>query len=164
VGRITVQHSAERAPSSLRCLASRNLNKIGVLRAKKQGLEVVAGTGISREWRKQLTQYLVPYMFSFLSYFGISFLLTSRPKHTQDLVFVLFVIVVVIIVIFSFSFFFSFLGKMTRWRNAPQNKEQEAVLTPRHLIDTDISKMSELEFKTMIIKILTGHEKKHRGH
>ena len=48
---------------------------------------------------------------------------------------------------------------MTKWKNSPQKKEQEAVLTARDLINMDISKMSELEFRTMIIKILAGLEK-----
>ena len=50
---------------------------------------------------------------------------------------------------------------MTRWRNLPQKKEQETLLTARDLINSIISKMSELEFKTMIIRILAGL-KKHR--
>ena len=33
----------------------------------------------------------------------------------------------------------------------------------RDLINTDISKMSELEFKTRIIQILGGHEKSIEG-
>jgi len=43
---------------------------------------------------------------------------------------------------------------MTRWKKSPQKKEQEAVPTARDLINTDISKMSELEFRMMILKIL----------
>ena len=43
---------------------------------------------------------------------------------------------------------------MTRWRNSPQKREQEAVLTARDLISMDISKMLELAFRMMIIKIL----------
>ena len=49
---------------------------------------------------------------------------------------------------------------MMRWKHSPKKKEQEAVLTARDLIHMDISKMSELEFKIMIIKILAGLEKK----
>ena len=37
-------------------------------------------------------------------------------------------------------------------------KEHEVVLTARELINTDISKMSELEFKAMIIRIVAGLE------
>ena len=43
---------------------------------------------------------------------------------------------------------------MTRWRNSTQKKEQEE-MTARDLVNANISKMSELEFKT-IIKILAG--------
>ena len=35
-------------------------------------------------------------------------------------------------------------------------------MTAKGLINTDISKMSELELKTMITRILAGVEKKHR--
>ena len=35
---------------------------------------------------------------------------------------------------------------MTRWKNSPQKKEQEE-MTARDLINTDVSKMAELEFK-----------------
>ena len=45
-----------------------------------------------------------------------------------------------------------------------QKKEQEEVFTARDLISMDISKMLELEFKTMVIKILDGLKKKHRKH
>ena len=48
---------------------------------------------------------------------------------------------------------------MTRWKNSPQKREQEAVLTARDLISMDISKMSELEFRITIIKILAGLKK-----
>jgi len=48
---------------------------------------------------------------------------------------------------------------MTRWRNAPQKKEQEEVMA-RDLINTDTSMMSEPEFKTIIIRTLAGLEKK----
>ena len=43
----------------------------------------------------------------------------------------------------------------------PKKKEQEEI-TARDLINTDISKIFELEFRTMIIRILAGVEKKHR--
>ena len=46
---------------------------------------------------------------------------------------------------------------MTSQRNSPQKKEQEE-MTVRDFINTEISKMSELQFKT-IIRILTGLEK-----
>ena len=48
---------------------------------------------------------------------------------------------------------------MTRWKNSPQKREQEAVLTARDLISMDISKMSAIEFRITIIKILAGLEK-----
>ena len=50
---------------------------------------------------------------------------------------------------------------MTIWKNSPQKKnEQEAKLpTSRDLISMDISKMLELEFTVMIIKMLSGVEK-----
>ena len=51
------------------------------------------------------------------------------------------------------------MDRMTRWKNSPQKREQEAVLTARDLISMDISEMSELEFRIMIIKILAGIEK-----
>jgi len=38
---------------------------------------------------------------------------------------------------------------MTR-RKSSQKKEQEAILTARELINMDIGKMSELEFRTII--------------
>ena len=46
---------------------------------------------------------------------------------------------------------------MTRWRNSPQEKEQE--VTARYLINIDTSKMSEPNFKTIIIRTLAGIEK-----
>ena len=47
---------------------------------------------------------------------------------------------------------------MTRWRNSPQKKEQEEMMA-RDFIKVGVSKMSELEFKTVIIRILSGLEK-----
>ena len=47
---------------------------------------------------------------------------------------------------------------MTRQRNSPQEKEQEFICTARDLIHVDMSKMSKIEFKTMIINILPGLE------
>ena len=51
------------------------------------------------------------------------------------------------------------MDRRTRWKNSPQRREQEAVLTVRDLISMDVSKMSELESRIMIIKILVGLEK-----
>jgi len=48
---------------------------------------------------------------------------------------------------------------MTRQKNSPQQKQQEAVPTARDLINTDISNMSDLEFRIMILNILAGLEK-----
>ena len=48
---------------------------------------------------------------------------------------------------------------MTKWKNSPQKREQEAGLTARDLISKDISKMSELEFRITTLKILAGLEK-----
>jgi len=48
---------------------------------------------------------------------------------------------------------------MMRQRNSPK-KEQEVELTARDLINRDISKRPELEFKTEIIRILTGLDKR----
>ena len=42
-------------------------------------------------------------------------------------------------------------------RNSPQKKEQEKT-TARDLTNTDTSKMSEPEFRIMIIRILAGVE------
>ena len=47
---------------------------------------------------------------------------------------------------------------MTKWKNSSQKKEQEE-MTDRDLINEDVSKMSKLEFKTTMIKILAGLEK-----
>ena len=47
---------------------------------------------------------------------------------------------------------------MTKRKNSPK-KIQEAVLTARDLINMDISKMLELEFRIAIIKIPAGLEK-----
>ena len=48
---------------------------------------------------------------------------------------------------------------MITQKNSPQKREQEAVLTARNLVSMDISKISELEFRIMIIKIVAGLEK-----
>ena len=49
-------------------------------------------------------------------------------------------------------------SKMTRWENSPQKREQEEIKA-RDLINSGISKMSELEFKAAIRGILAGFEK-----
>ena len=48
---------------------------------------------------------------------------------------------------------------MTRRRNSQQNKEPEIILSATDLIRMDISKMSALEFRITIIKLLAGLEK-----
>ena len=48
---------------------------------------------------------------------------------------------------------------MTRRKNAPQKKEQEAVPKARDLINTDIDNMSDLEFRMTILKGLAGLQK-----
>ena len=48
---------------------------------------------------------------------------------------------------------------MTRRRNAQQKKEPEVIFFATDLIDMDISKISGLEFKITIIKLLAGLEK-----
>ena len=52
---------------------------------------------------------------------------------------------------------------MPRQRYSSQKKEQEKVMS-RDLIKIDISNMPDSEFKAIIIRILTGLEKKHRIH
>ena len=46
---------------------------------------------------------------------------------------------------------------MTKQKNSPQNKEQEETVG-RDLTNTDTSKMSEPEFRIMVIRILAGVE------
>ena len=48
---------------------------------------------------------------------------------------------------------------MTRRKKSPQQKEQEVVPTARDLLNTDISTMSDLEFRIITLKILAGLEK-----
>ena len=52
---------------------------------------------------------------------------------------------------------------MKRWRNSPQKKDQEEI-TARDLLKTDITNISEQEFKTTVIRLIPGLEKniKHR--
>jgi len=59
----------------------------------------------------------------------------------------------VVIVVFSFSLLF-FSGKNNKMEKFTPQKEQKVVLTARDLINMDISKVSDLKFKTMNIKIL----------
>ena len=50
---------------------------------------------------------------------------------------------------------------MTRWRHSSQKEKTEVIA--RDLIKTDISKMSEPEFET-IIRILAGLQEQYRRH
>ncbi|KAF0876373.1 LORF1 protein, partial [Crocuta crocuta] len=45
-----------------------------------------------------------------------------------------------------------------RWRNSPQGKGQEEI-TARDLLSTDISNISDQEFRTTVIRLLAGLEK-----
>ena len=60
-------------------------------------------------------------------------------------------------------FIHSSQDKMTQRRNSPQKKEPEVIIfSATDLIDIDISKMSEMEFRLTIIKLLAGLGKKHK--
>ena len=48
---------------------------------------------------------------------------------------------------------------MTRRKNSPQKKEQEAVPKARDQINTDLGNMSDLEFRMTILKVLAGLKK-----
>ena len=48
---------------------------------------------------------------------------------------------------------------MTRRKNSPQKKEQEAVPKAGDLINTDIGNMKDLQFRMTILKLLAGLEK-----
>ena len=48
---------------------------------------------------------------------------------------------------------------MTRWKNAPQKKEQEAVPKARDLINMDIGNISDLEFRMTILNVLARFKK-----
>ena len=54
------------------------------------------------------------------------------------------------------------LDKMTRWKNSPQNKDQEET-TNRDWLKTGrsktVQKQSEQEFRTTVVRILAGLEK-----
>ena len=51
---------------------------------------------------------------------------------------------------------------MTKRKNSPQKKLQE-VATANELIKNDLSNIAENEFKIIVIKLITGLEKKYRG-
>jgi len=48
---------------------------------------------------------------------------------------------------------------MTRQKKSPQQKEQEVIPTAKDLLNTDISTMSDLEFRIIALKIPAGLEK-----
>ena len=48
---------------------------------------------------------------------------------------------------------------MTKQKNSPQKKEQEALPKAGDLIDTDIGNMTDPEFRMTILKVLAGLEK-----
>ena len=52
---------------------------------------------------------------------------------------------------------------MSRRRNSQQQKEPEVIFYYTGLINMNISKMSELEFRIMIIKLLAGLKKSIKG-
>ena len=56
---------------------------------------------------------------------------------------------------FLFLSSFFFLEKMTRRRNSEQKKKQEVIFSAIESINTDVSKMTELEFRITIIN--TSH-------
>ena len=47
---------------------------------------------------------------------------------------------------------------MKRWKNSPQKKDQEEI-TARDLLKTDVSNISEQEFRTAVIRPLAGLER-----
>ena len=50
------------------------------------------------------------------------------------------------------SYSHSELDKMTRSKNSPQKKELEVILSAADLLDMDLSAMSEIQFRSTIIK------------
>ena len=59
------------------------------------------------------------------------------------------------------SYSHSALDKITRRKNSPQKKEPEVELSSTDLMEIDLSKTSEIEFRIAIIKLLVGLGKKH---
>ena len=54
------------------------------------------------------------------------------------------------------------LPRMMKWKNSPQKKLQE-VVTANELIKTNLSNMTEQEFRIIAIKLITGLEKSIEG-
>ena len=48
---------------------------------------------------------------------------------------------------------------MMKWKNARKKFQEE--VTPRELPQTDINNITEQEFRTIIIRLIAGLEKKH---
>ena len=51
------------------------------------------------------------------------------------------------------SYSHSALDKMTRGKNLPQKKEPEVILSATDLMDTDLSRLLEIQFRITIIKL-----------
>ena len=51
---------------------------------------------------------------------------------------------------------------MMKQKNSPQRKVQEKV-TAKELIKIDLSNITEQEFRIIVIKLIAGLEKTHRG-
>ena len=52
------------------------------------------------------------------------------------------------------SYSHSALDKMTRRKNLPQKKELEVILSATDLLDVDLNTMSDIQFRSTIIKLL----------
>ena len=57
------------------------------------------------------------------------------------------------------SYSHSPLDKMTRQKNSPQKREPEVILSATDLMDMDLCKILDIEFRIIIIKFLVGFEK-----
>ena len=57
------------------------------------------------------------------------------------------------------SYSHSVLNKMTRRKNLPQKKESEVILSATELQNLDLNTMSEIQFRSIIIKLLVALEK-----
>ena len=59
----------------------------------------------------------------------------------------------------AYSYSHSALDKMTRRKNSPQKKETETILSATDLQNLDFNTMSEIQFRSTIIKLLVALEK-----